>query len=251
MEKNKTLFKLGAIVLSVTIVVLSILLFIGVNPEQKQSGIPLIIGLILAAGFQSGIIFWLLSENTETESSVKKSENILSETPLINSDNPIMNTADVDYEFVELLKSKTNQAFEPAKVAEQLLITISKKYAVVQGMLFLLNSSDGKFYPKGNYAFYSNEAVKPFSIGEGITGQVAKNQETLKISNVPHGYITVLSGLGSSSPRFLLLVPFVHNGQTVAVAEFASFSEFPDSILKIFELINNEYAAAFEKLSFS
>jgi len=107
--------------------------------------------------------------------------------------------------------------------SEKLLINISKIFEVVQGMVFIYNAQIGKYTTAGTYAIYSNEAIREFELGEGITGQVAKNQKFLYINNIPKGYIQVISGLGKSDPNFLLLFPITHNNKTIAVIELASF----------------------------
>ena len=116
----------------------------------------------------------------------------------------------------------------PGKYAEHLLSNIAREYEVVQGIFFFKKPNEDTFKTVAKYAYYSEEEIKDFKIGEGISGQVAKNQEVLNINNVPEDYITILSGLGSSSPEHLLIIPFIYNKQTVAVMELASFVEFVD-----------------------
>ena len=62
-----------------------------------------------------------------------------------------------------------------------------------------------------------------YEFGEGLAGQVAKEGKSINITNVPQGYITVLSGLGSASPNALAIVPVQLTDQVVGVLEIASF----------------------------
>jgi len=57
------------------------------------------------------------------------------------------------------------------------------------------------------------------------------------VNEIPENYVTILSGLGSSSPRFLLIIPVVFNNETVAVIELASFKEIKEGWNKVFEEI--------------
>jgi PAS domain S-box-containing protein len=60
----------------------------------------------------------------------------------------------------------------------------------------------------------------------------------VNIDNVPEGYMTVLSGLGSSSPRHLIIFPFLFENETVAVAELASFRRFTEREEKFLEKVS-------------
>jgi len=68
-----------------------------------------------------------------------------------------------------------------------------------------------------------------YEFGEGLAGQVAKEGKSINITNVPQGYITVLSGLGSASPNALAIVPVQSADQVVGVLEVASFRPFSRS----------------------
>ena len=82
----------------------------------------------------------------------------------------------------------------------------------------------------GGYAFYVPEDSRlTYAVGEGIAGQVAKSEQAVFIDQVPEGYITVLSGLGRSSPGYLAVVPLRNDaGQLDGVLELAAFQPFGD-----------------------
>lgn len=112
------------------------------------------------------------------------------------------------------------------KYSEQLLINISKVFEIVQGMMFVINPEKEEYEMASSYAFYSEREISTFSEGEGISGQVAKNQELIVLDSIPDDYITVVSGLGSSSPKYMCVFPIIHNEMTIAVIEVAAFKEF-------------------------
>jgi len=117
---------------------------------------------------------------------------------------------------------------------DRLLINFSKNFDIVQGLVYVFDKSDEKFKTKGAYAFYSDEVFREFELGVGLTGQVAKNKDILLINNVPAQYIKILSGLGSSSPSYLTLIPVINEDNTVAVIELASFEKLSDELEKLF-----------------
>jgi putative methionine-R-sulfoxide reductase with GAF domain len=78
-----------------------------------------------------------------------------------------------------------------------------------------------------SYAYHIPEGEKiTYRFGEGLAGQVAKEGKPVNIDTVPEGYISILSGLGSASPRNLIIVPLKEADSVVGVVEIASFKAF-------------------------
>ncbi len=130
--------------------------------------------------------------------------------------------------------------------AETLLIKFSKQFATVQGVAYYRDKDKNTFNCAATYALY--EEAPGFVEGNGINGQVALNNKPKLISDIPENYITVISGLGSSSPSNLLILPFVYKNKTVALVELAAFDKFPEFIFDIYNEINNSIAKKFNSL---
>ena len=109
---------------------------------------------------------------------------------------------------------------------DQSLKSIGKEMEIVQGLVYMLNEDDQLFHVTGEYAFFSEEKPQSFPLGETLSGQVAKNQKILNISELPDGYITILSGLGKSNPRHLIIAPMIRDNVCIGVMELASFKPF-------------------------
>ncbi|WP_320054644.1 GAF domain-containing protein [uncultured Acetobacteroides sp.] len=106
--------------------------------------------------------------------------------------------------------------------AEEILIKLAKEVSFAHGLLYIAdNQNKGYFKPTSKYAYYSEREPEGFKIGEGINGQAAKDQQPLLLESIPENYVTVVSGLGKSSPRALSIYPIVHNSKTVALLELA------------------------------
>jgi HAMP domain-containing protein/signal transduction histidine kinase/DNA-binding response OmpR family regulator len=71
-----------------------------------------------------------------------------------------------------------------------------------------------------------SEHGKRLDLGEGLLGQCALTKEKILLENVPPDYIRIGSGLGSASPRNVLVLPVVFEGQLKGVIELASFEGF-------------------------
>lgn len=89
-----------------------------------------------------------------------------------------------------------------------------------------------------------------FEFGEGLAGQAAKSGRMLNLKNVPEGYIRILSGLGSSSPNHLIIIPVMDGELALGVIEIASFIEFAsqeeDFLKSIASLLAKKLAKAKE-----
>ena len=67
---------------------------------------------------------------------------------------------------------------------------------------------------------------KRFDLGEGLIGQCALEKEKIEINNPPADYVRISSGLGEATPRSILVLPLIFEGQVRGVLELASFQGF-------------------------
>ncbi|MCG8475008.1 MAG: GAF domain-containing protein [Cytophagales bacterium] len=63
---------------------------------------------------------------------------------------------------------------------------------------------------------------KTLEAGEGLVGQAYLEQELIRLTEIPKGYMKINSSLGDDSPKELLVLPLLHNGQVEGVLELAS-----------------------------
>lgn len=142
-------------------------------------------------------------------------------------------------EKVEEMVADTEQITDPEKYFDQLLINLSKAIAIVQGVAYTLNRQTQTYSMVSTYAFYTTDTSRTFAIGEGIPGQVAKDKKLLFINDVPEGYIKIVSGLGTSSPKYMGVIPIIHGDETIALIEISTF-EKPEVDLVEFQKQFNE-----------
>jgi HAMP domain-containing protein/signal transduction histidine kinase/CheY-like chemotaxis protein len=67
---------------------------------------------------------------------------------------------------------------------------------------------------------------KQLRLGEGLVGQCALEKQKIHITSAPPEYIRIGSGLGEASPRGIIVLPVVFEGQVKGVLELASFERF-------------------------
>ncbi|AJS60143.1 response regulator [Paenibacillus sp. IHBB 10380] len=79
----------------------------------------------------------------------------------------------------------------------------------------------------GTYASSGDVLAKEVvEIGEGLIGQSAMDKKAIYINKVPEDYLSIQSGLGSSSPVSLLVYPILFENELLGVVELASFTSF-------------------------
>ena len=136
---------------------------------------------------------------------------------------------------------KTNLArFSRLLQGQRDVLTVSQ--TVLSELAPLVGAQHGAFYiaaedeDRGlalkllaSYAQGAPDAVVArFGPGEGLVGQCAFEKRKILLREVPPGYIRIRSGLGEATPRELIVLPVLFEGQVNAVIELASFGQFSD-----------------------
>ena len=201
--------------------------------EQDANTLLIFGGLFFSAFF---LLFFNIIKPISEKASISSKEisnETLEKNKDLNKDIQIQTTNHIS----EILKDTNNPA-NIKSLAELILRNFARDLYIVQGIFFIKNKKTNSFQPSATFAFYSENEIKEFEEGDGISGQVALNKKPELITELAEGYITVLSGLGSSSPTNLLILPFVFNNETIAIAELAAFENFPQNIKDIYSEIN-------------
>lgn len=130
----------------------------------------------------------------------------------------------------------------------KLLSQLSHKLEIGIGVLFL-KGEDGLFNFTGAYGYYSDQKPNPFKEGEGINGQVVRSRKAVLITNLPDEYLTIISGLGQSKPKYLLIAPIMTGDDVIGIIELASFSELNIDIDDFSVLISDFVSGKLNQLS--
>jgi two-component system chemotaxis sensor kinase CheA len=109
----------------------------------------------------------------------------------------------------------------------------------------LLSAGYAAFYAVQDYpkmkkmASYATNGGDPgvgeLSVGEGLVGQCAKENKRILLSDIPHEYIQITTGIVSAAPRFILLEPVAFEGMVVGVVEYASLTGFSQGELGLLD----------------
>ncbi len=118
------------------------------------------------------------------------------------------------------------------------LHAICKELEAGQGAVYRVVEEDGKrkVELKTGYALSIGEStVIHYEFGEGLIGQAAASGNTLYVDDVPEGYVKIVSGLGSASPKYLLIVAIKTKQQVKGILELASFTAISEDQRKYVE----------------
>ncbi len=125
-----------------------------------------------------------------------------------------------------------------------LLKNLARELEIMAGIFYV--GKKGEFEVSATYAMASPTQPYSFREGEGLTGQVARNQQTMVLTRLPEEHLEVYSGLGKSTPSYLAIVPLIHKNKTIAVVECSGYRYDPHEIEKMFRIFSRDLI---EKLS--
>lgn len=148
---------------------------------------------------------------------------------------------------IKKILPKDPDKLDKIQYTEKFLGNIAKEFDIVQGLFFVKDKESDIFNIIGKYAYFGEKEPQSFKIGETLSGQVAKNKTILNLKDIPENYVTILSGLGSSSPNHLLIIPIIYNKETIGIMELASFKEFKRNMNNLFEGISEEVGKTLSK----
>jgi CHASE3 domain sensor protein len=128
--------------------------------------------------------------------------------------------------FSELVR---NHQHDSQLLADRCVSFLTRYLNGQQASLFVRAGEEGNEYLElvSCYAFDKKKYIeKRIDLGHGLVGQAFMEGETMHLREIPKGYTAITSGLGDSTPGFLLIVPLKYDIQTVAIFELASFYDF-------------------------
>jgi len=139
-----------------------------------------------------------------------------------------VNISSTDMDMSDIQKAIKNNNDKKDRYTS-VLAAICNKMEVGQGAIYLTKENKDQRTAElyTSYALHIPETeTLSFAFGEGLIGQVAVEGSTLNIDDIPENYVNIVSGLGSASPKHLLVTPLTKNKKIVGVIELASFTSF-------------------------
>jgi hypothetical protein len=133
-------------------------------------------------------------------------------------------------------------------LCNKVLTNLANQLEFVQGIIYVKEENGELFHVAGEYAL-TGMKPKSFRVGEGLPGQVAESKSVMTVYDIPEDYFSVASGLGSSKPRFLILVPVLFKEECTAVLELGTFKK-PDEITgRVLNKVSSELGIRLNKFA--
>lgn len=146
-------------------------------------------------------------------------------------------------EFAEILRANNHNL---PLLCREVINKLVKHLDIIQGGFFILNT-EGKptlelqaCYAYGREKFIS----KQIDINEGLIGRVYHEKERIYLTDIPNNYIEITSGLGSTKPKTLVMLPLVNDEKEIkGVIELASLEAFEEYQLEFLDKLCNSITA--------
>ncbi len=145
--------------------------------------------------------------------------------------------------FGEILRQRSR---EVNQLTDDIIKNLVYYLKANQGGLFIINDSSDipKIELISAFAYDRKKFFeRNINIGDGLIGTVALERNTVYLKEIPEDYIEIESGLGESSPKFLLIVPLKFEDDILGIVELASFKEFQDFEIKFVEEVAQSIAS--------
>jgi len=118
-----------------------------------------------------------------------------------------------------------------------------------QGLMFILNDdipNINEHYLETMAGYAANKRKifnQKIKLGESLIGQSFIDKETILLDEVPSSYEKVTSALGTSTPRNVLIVPFMHHDVPLGVLEILSLKTIPAYKISFVEKVTEIFSS--------
>ncbi|MBP1999876.1 two-component system chemotaxis sensor kinase CheA [Paenibacillus shirakamiensis] len=127
------------------------------------------------------------------------------------------------------------------EISEKLLNRIAVLLNVPYGAMYLKNEQD-VLIRSASYAGegeHDNASRRMIKLGEGLVGQCALDKKAMIVNSLPDQYVQIKSGLGSASPRSLVLLPIEFESNLMGVMEIAALESMSQDTLEFLHELAN------------
>ena len=147
--------------------------------------------------------------------------------------------------FAEVLRTNYQS---PSELGDQVIKGLVKYLNMNQGGLFLVNDEDESQRSLDLLSAFAFDRKKYLTrkilYGEGLIGACAMEKQTIYLTEIPQGYISITSGLGDANPDSLLIVPMKMEDTLFGVIELASFRKLEAYEIEFVEKVAQNVASS-------
>lgn len=124
------------------------------------------------------------------------------------------------------------------ELSDQVIRTLVDIMNIEMGAVFLLKNEGNDSFLDLEVSYAYNESKyhkRRFNLGESIVGSCASEKRTVHLKKVPDDYLKIISGLGQTSPKSLLIIPLVFEDEVLGVLELGALNEFEQHVIDFAE----------------
>ncbi len=172
---------------------------------------------------------------------VKYASDVTEQKELIMKSQRDMKAAMADLDVQNTRKTRLSELYDAVRgelsteeLGSNILTKLAELVDVHIGAFYMLEGN--KLDLVSSYAYKQRKNLSSqFSVGEGLIGQCAKEKKLILISSVPDDYIKVVSGLGETTPKMIMLIPIQFESQLLGVIEIGTTGEFKEEHIEFLE----------------
>lgn len=133
-------------------------------------------------------------------------------------------------------------------LCREMISELVKHMEATQGGFFLVNRENPEqltldligSYAFGKYKFLS----KTLDVKEGLLGRAYIERKSVYLKEIPDNYIELVSGLGNTKPKTLIITPLINDdGIVQGILELASMRELEEYEIKFLEVLASSTAS--------
>ncbi len=127
-------------------------------------------------------------------------------------------------QFADIQRQNTHNIH---RLCQETISNIVKKLNATQGGFFLVDTHKECFTLMSSYAYGKQKFfTKEISLKEGLLGRAYQEKKYIYLKEIPYNYIELSSGLGSTRPKALVVLPLINDDNEVqGIIELATMHE--------------------------
>jgi signal transduction histidine kinase/CheY-like chemotaxis protein/CHASE3 domain sensor protein len=127
-------------------------------------------------------------------------------------------------------------------IGDKVLSTLADNLGAKVGVLYVTEPGGNLRRISGHALAAAGDPGPLLKVGEGLTGQAAKDTRTTHIRNLPEGYLAISSTFGKTTPRELVVSPARVDGVTQAVIELGFLHALDSTELMLLDRMSESIA---------
>jgi signal transduction histidine kinase/HAMP domain-containing protein/ActR/RegA family two-component response regulator len=140
-----------------------------------------------------------------------------------------------------------------ASVAQLIMSELTPLVDAQHGAFFMMDAEpEPRLHLIATYGFGGSKTLaSTYHLKENLIGQCAFDRKRILLADVPKGFISISSGMGEASPRTVVVLPVLFEGEIKAVIELASFRTFTPNYLTFLDQLMTSVGVILNMISSS